>query len=139
MGDHDRAAYCFIEFEDATPNSVFSHSKRYTPEWGSRFEHGFSQIVDWAYKLADLEKSDTFEARFYAKEIESMSILVIGRSDFITESEWKRLQWRRKYVMVNSQYVRCMTFNQLLEEMDFAMNTYPAAVEAEADTQDIDS
>lgn len=136
VGDSERAAYCFIEFEDATKRSVFSQGQRPTSEWGRRFEGGFSQIVDWAYKLADMEKTDEFEARFGSRTIDPMSIIVIGRSRFITPSELKRLEWRRKFVTVHSQQVRCMTYDRLLEEMEYFMDVYPALAKAEADAED---
>lgn len=139
VGDSERNAYCFVEFEDAEKNSVFSQGTRPTSKWGSRFEKGFSQIVDWAYKLADTEKSDSFQERFGSQTIDSMSILVIGRSHFITSSELKRLEWRRKFVTVNSQQIRCMTYDQLLKEFDYFMSIYPAAAEAEAAAKDISS
>lgn len=139
VGDSERNAYCFVEFEDARKSSVFSQGTRPTSKWGSRFEKGFSQIVDWAYKLADAEKTDTFQDRFGSQTIDSMSILVIGRSHFITPSELKRLEWRRKFVMVNSQQIRCMTYDQLLKEFDYSMSIYPAVAEAEAAAKDINS
>src|SRR5271156_3354035 len=46
IGDKDRGAYCLIEFEDAKINSVFQkHSKKATREWGTRFDHGYSQAI----------------------------------------------------------------------------------------------
>lgn len=138
IGDSRRGAYCFIEFEDAKKDSVFLPGQRFVSEWSPRFEHGFSQIVDWAYKLNDIEKSvDTFEAKFGFRIIDPMSILVIGRTRFLSPSEINRLNWRWKHVIVNSQQVRCMTYDQLLEEMDYAITTYQAAAEVEAKTKDI--
>jgi len=47
VGDSVKKSYCFIEFEAAAVNSIFvSKPGRNTPEWSSKFERGFSQIVD---------------------------------------------------------------------------------------------
>src|SRR6516165_2935758 len=46
-GDWARRAYVFVEFEDAAPKSIFVRTRRKTLEWSPRFEHGFSQILDW--------------------------------------------------------------------------------------------
>lgn len=130
VGDTKRGAFCFVEFEDAKKNSVFVPRDRFAPEWSPRFEHGFSQLVDWAYKMHDMEKSvETFEERFGTRITDFMSLLVIGRDSFLETREVNRLKWRCHKVVVNSQKVRCMTFDQLLQEMEYAVNTYPAAAE----------
>jgi hypothetical protein len=132
VGDSRRNAYCFVEFEDAKKNSIFTPSSRATSNWAARFEHGFSQIVDWIYKLSDTEKSDAFEDRFGARSIDAMCILVVGRSAFLTEPEHQRILWRERHVVVHSQKIRCMTYDQLLEELSFILTTYPEAAVADA-------
>ncbi|CAA9571750.1 MAG: hypothetical protein AVDCRST_MAG88-2402 [uncultured Thermomicrobiales bacterium] len=52
-GDSSKNAFCLIEFEDGKPNSIFTLRGRRAREWASRFERGFSQIVDWLWKLDD--------------------------------------------------------------------------------------
>jgi Domain of unknown function (DUF4263) len=47
VGDTTRHQYCFIEFEDARASSIFRKVSKATPEWAPRFEHGFSQLLDW--------------------------------------------------------------------------------------------
>lgn len=44
VGDSKNNAFAFIEFEDALADSIFE-KKKPTPDWSSRFEHGFSQLV----------------------------------------------------------------------------------------------
>lgn len=126
VGDKNRGAFCFVEFEDATKKSVFVERERSVPEWSPRFEHGFSQLVDWAFKLHDMEKSvETFEAKFGTRITDFMSLLVIGRDSFLEQREVNRLKWRCDKVVVNSQKIRCITFDQLLHEMNYAITTYP--------------
>ncbi len=130
VGDTRRGAFLFVEFEDAKKDSVFVSRGRFVPEWSPRFEHGFSQLVDWAFKVHDMEKSvDTFEAKFGTRITDFMSMLVIGRDSFLETCELNRLKWRCHNVVVDSQQVRCMTYDQLLLEMEYAVNTYPAAAE----------
>jgi hypothetical protein len=70
VGDSVKRAYCFVEFEDAGPGSLFvKQGKKATREWSARFDHGCSQIIDWFYRLDDLKKSDAFAARFGARSI----------------------------------------------------------------------
>jgi|GEM_PF-348882 hypothetical protein len=127
VGDSGRNAYCFIELEDAKRNSIFTPSSRATPDWATRFEHGFSQIVDWLYKLSDTEKSDAFENRFCARSIDVMCILLVGRSAFISQPERRRILWRERHVVVHSQKIRCLTYDQLREEFSYILTTYPKA------------
>lgn len=52
IGDSDNQAYCFIEFEDAQPTSIFTTQKtKFQSEFSYRLEHGYSQIIDWFYLL----------------------------------------------------------------------------------------
>ena len=62
VGDASSHAYCFIEFEDATETSIFKKTPKLTPEWSPRFEHGFSQLVDWILWLEN-NKGNTCERR----------------------------------------------------------------------------
>jgi hypothetical protein len=65
VGDSVKNAYCFVEFEDAGPNSLFvKQGTKATREWSPRFDHGYSQIIDWFYKLAELLLVDAFEGDF---------------------------------------------------------------------------
>lgn len=119
IGDSVRKTFCFVEFEDAKKDSIFQKtSGRATPKWSNRFEQGFSQIVDWMYKLADLEKSDAFETRFGTRSIDFMGALIIGRDKYLSASENRRLKWREKFVLINSQRVHCLTFDELLQVLE---------------------
>lgn len=126
VGDSVTKTYGFIEFEDAGPTSVFvQRGAKATPEWSPRFERGFSQIVDWFYKLDDMEKTDEFEARFGARSIAFFGLLVIGRSEVLGPREQRRLAWRQARVVVNSQRVRCVTFDQLAAALSRQLANYP--------------
>jgi hypothetical protein len=133
IGDSKNSAFCFVEFEDAKENSIFTKGTRATPDWAYRFEHGFSQLVDWMYKLYDMEKSDEFENRFNARSIDVMGALIIGRSHALNQADKRRLKWREKFVLVNSQRIRCLTYDELFEEMEFRLNAYQAAIKTDLD------
>lgn len=139
IGDSRRNAYCFVELEDAKKNSIFiKRSSRATPDWAMRFEHGYSQIIDWNYKLDDMEKSDSFEDRFGTRSIDSFCILVIGRSNFLSPQEKRRLRWRERHVVVRSQQIRCFTYDELLTELEEILNISSLAYAAEQETKDVD-
>src|SRR5208282_4439787 len=48
VGDSVNHSFLFTEWEDATVASLFrQQGKKATPEWSPRFEHGYSQLIDW--------------------------------------------------------------------------------------------
>ena len=118
VGDWEKGAYCFIEFEDARKGSVFSTAgEKATREWGRRFEHGYSQIVDWAHKLDGLSRSQELLGRFGRYEVNYEMVLLIGRHHHLDEGERQRLRWRSDKVSVNTRKVHCMTFDGLLAQL----------------------
>ena len=125
-GDSRRHAYVFLEFEDAGADSIFVKKKgKTTSEWSPRFEHGFSQIVDWFYKLNDMEKTAEFEERFGKPHIEYMGLLVIGKGQTLKPGELHRLQWRQEKVLINSNKVHCITFDQLYQDLLERLDAFP--------------
>lgn len=131
VGDSVKNAFCFIEFEDAGSRSLFvKQGRKATREWSPRFEHGYSQIIDWFYKLDDMEKSDDFAARFGARSISFMGILVVGRDHHLRPGEKARLDWRRENVAVRSKSIQCVTFDGLLEDLHGRLQTFTLAADA---------
>lgn len=117
VGEKDRGAYCLIEFEDAANNSVFQkQGVKVTREWGRRFDHGYSQAIDWVHKLDDLKRSNSILARFDQHEITYEMVLVVGRDKHLEAGEKQRLNWRSDNVLVGSKKIQCMTFDGLLSQ-----------------------
>lgn len=51
-GSSTARQFTLVELEDARENSVFEAVKgRDYPRWSTRFERGFSQLVDWAWRI----------------------------------------------------------------------------------------
>ena len=118
IGDSETNHYCFIEFEDAKKNSIFQTSRgRYLPDWSPRFEHGFSQISDWFWKLSDVQQTGGFEDRFGTRNINYYGILIIGRGHFLDPIAIKRLKWRQENILINSKHIYYYTFDKLLESL----------------------
>lgn len=117
VGEWATRTYSFIEFEDARRESIFARQgQKATREWGRRLDHGYSQIVDWFHKLAGLLPSTEMLARFGHYEIHYEAVLVIGRDHHLDAGERQRLTWRSEYVVVNSKKIRCLTYDELLNE-----------------------
>ena len=116
IGDSQNRSYCFVEFEDAQSNSIFTTKQtKYKSEFSYRFEHGFSQIIDWFYRLNQVSAAQ-MEERFGASKIDFHGVLVVGRNHFLNDSDnFDRLTWRSNNVIVNSKRIRVITYDTLLE------------------------
>jgi hypothetical protein len=136
-GDSKNHAFTFIEFEDARPDGIFARKRgKTTPVWSPRFEQGFSQLVDWFYKLHDEGNTAAFEDRFGARTIRHLGLLVIGRGgDGFGIREQQRLRWRQEHVLINSKHVLCKTFDQLCDELHDRLERYPLASKAEGEAR----
>ena len=64
-------------------DSIFSKTTSSTPEWSQRFEHGFSQIVDWVLWLDNQRGMAAYTSRFGTSPIEFAALLVIGRDRYL--------------------------------------------------------
>jgi hypothetical protein len=126
VGDSVRKVYGFIEWEEATRNSLFRpQGKKATPEWSSRVERGFSQIVDWLWKLDDMAKTGDFLSRFNSPQIQVFGLLVVGRELWLTHPrEQQRWEWRAKKVLVNSHPVHLVTYDRLYRDLRDTLNWF---------------
>lgn len=123
IGDGTRGAFCLVEFENATPASVFRRSRRALPEWSARFQAGFSQIVDWFWKLSELQHTPDF-AREFGPAGNFVGVLVVGRSADLSPREMARLHWFRHNVLVNSKRIYCCTFDELYSDLLERLEVY---------------
>src|SRR5262249_24506912 len=81
-GDNEANAYTLIELEDAQEYSILSKlaKGKTMKRWSPRFEHGFSQLVDWAWRLsAEAGTSEAFHRIFGGHHPVIHVVLVIGR------------------------------------------------------------
>jgi hypothetical protein len=118
VGDSQNHQYCFVEFEDAAATSIFKKAARATPDWSQRFEHGFSQIIDWILWLDNQRGTAAYTSRFGVSPIQFVALLVIGRDRFLEEAPLReRLTWRSEQVVVASRKVNCVTYDRLYREL----------------------
>jgi hypothetical protein len=131
IGDSVSRAYTFVELEDPGPKSLFVRRVgKATREWSPRFDHGYSQIVDWFYKLQVMTDAPDMEARFGRRAIDYTGVLIVGRDRRMDPGEQLRLKWRREHSIVNSKRIICVTYDQLLEDLTFRLDMYTLAVQA---------
>lgn len=132
VGSRKAREYLVIELEDGQPNSVFAKLPgKATKEWSRRFDHGFSQLVDWFYHLDDFKKATNFKSHFGTGHIKFVGLLIVGRDTELTESDRERLEWRTEKVKVDSHTIDCMTFDDLHRYLQLRIGFYPAAAKLE--------
>jgi hypothetical protein len=131
IADSSTRACTFVELEDAGPRSLFvKHGDKAIREWSPRFDHGYSQLVDWFHKLQDMTHTATMEARLGKRGIDYTGVLVVGRDQHMRAGERERLRWRREHVIVNSKRIFCVTYDELLEDLEFRLDWYGPVAEA---------
>jgi Domain of unknown function (DUF4263) len=118
LGDFERQTFCAIELEDAGPKSVFQRvGKKATKEWGRRFEHGFSQLVDWFYAWDDHKSTAGFAKHFGHGHVRFTGMLVIGRTNDIEPADHRRLRFRTDKVLIDSHQIYCRTYDDLYDSL----------------------
>ncbi|WP_413173792.1 Shedu immune nuclease family protein [Anabaena azotica] len=138
VADRQKKKFVFVEFEDATENSIFkiksknSDSANTSYEWSSRYEHGVSQVIDWYYRMDDYERTYKFEEYFGHREVNYTGLLVIGRDKFLQQyGLMQRFRWRSSKTIINSKPLHCITFDQLLQESIEKLSTLKASDQLE--------
>ncbi|NHB09266.1 Shedu immune nuclease family protein [Burkholderia cepacia] len=132
VGDSRSETFLLVEFEDAKPESLFvKNGTKTTPEWAPRLEHGFSQVLDWFWKLSDMEKTDDYENRFGARHVAIHGLVVVGRDQTLQSREKARLKWRQDHTIVHSKKVSVITFDQLARDLKYRLSRYPEAAKVE--------
>ena len=119
-GDSEANAYTLVEFEDAQEHSIFSRLQagKTMKRWSPRFEHGFSQHIDWAWRIsAEGESSAAFRRIFSDDNPAIHLLLVIGRDADLTTDDLTRLRWRAKHTSLGQFRMSCFTFDSLLQSV----------------------
>jgi hypothetical protein len=116
-GDSETNAYTLIEFEDAQQYSVLTklETGKTMKRWAPRFEHGFSQLVDWAWRLTTEGTSSAAYGRIFGQNSATIHLLLIGGRDAdLTEDDLDRLSWRANNMSLGSFRMSCLTFDGVL-------------------------
>lgn len=77
-----------------------------------------------------MKKSDAFAALFGARSITYKGILIIGRERDLLPGGRERLEWRRNNVVVASQKIECVTFDELAEDLQDRLEMFPLSSQA---------
>ncbi len=126
IGDQKNKQYCFIEFEDAKSNSIFNvTATKATPDWSIRYDHGFSQLIDWILWIENNKGNTAYTSRFRAASIQFIMLLVIGRDrDLADPALRERFDWRSESIVVASKKVHCITYDKLYDDLSTRLRIF---------------
>ena len=116
VGDSVNGQFTLVELEDAAKESVFRRDpKRQFPRWAPRYEAGFSQLVDWTWRIEhEKPPSIILQSVFGTTSPKIHYVLVIGRDRWISAAEGARLEWRRRYNGIHGQQTTIWTYDDFL-------------------------
>ena len=118
--DSEANAYTLVEFEDAQEYSIFSRPPegKTMKRWSPRFEHGFSQLVDWAWRLSSEGESSAAFRRIFGDDNPTIHLLlVVGRDADLNKDDLTRLRWRANHVVLGQYRMTCFTFDGFLHSI----------------------
>lgn len=115
VGNAAARQFTLVELEDARETSLFEPAPgRDYPRWSARFERGFSQIVDWAWRIDhERQPSVTLEAAFGTGDPQIHYLLVIGRDRWIGAAGRARLDWRQRHNGISGERTTVWTYDDL--------------------------
>ncbi|MBL8210650.1 MAG: DUF4263 domain-containing protein [Bryobacterales bacterium] len=118
VGDSSARNYMLIEFEDGTPDGVFTQKRhKATPDWSARFERAHSQIVDRLWKLEDLRHTASFASTFGGRDARFEGLIVIGKGMNLAPQEQQRLQWRNRRTLIDSNPLWSVSFEEAARDI----------------------
>jgi hypothetical protein len=115
-GHLQQQRFVLVEFEDGGRHSLFGpRGTNQMRDWSSRFEHGFGQLVDWAWARGDVGNTQIFQSAFECNDMYPIFVLICGRDAFMDATERKRFAWRYHNVDLGGAKAACLTYDGLFQ------------------------
>jgi len=115
-GHLQQQRFVLVEFEDGTKNSLFGPNEtNQMRDWSRRFEHGFGQLIDWAWARTDAGNTQIFQNAFECSDMYPIFVLICGRDAFMNTTERKRFTWRYNNVDLGGAKATCLTYDGLFQ------------------------
>jgi hypothetical protein len=94
VGNDKSRRFVLIEFEDGNNDSLFKGGTGQYRYWSPRLEHGFGQIIDWAWAKHSHPADPVFTNTFGGKVADDCYVVVCGRSPAPGTLEEQRFTFR---------------------------------------------
>ena len=119
LGNDSQRRFGLIEFEDAEENSIFKGGTAQYRYWSPRLEHGFGQILDWAWVRSDHPNDTVLLSGFGGSIAASAYAVICGRDASLRDDvERKRFRHRRDFLRVEGQPALVLTYDEMVRDME---------------------
>ena len=119
VGNDYARTFAMVEFESAEETSLFKRGTAQYRYWGSALEHGFGQVIDWAWVRDDHPNDTVLHAAFGGAIAKSVFAVICGRdAGIVGPMERRRFDHRRYLVTVAGHSVEIMTYDGMVRRMD---------------------
>ena len=119
LGNNSQRKFGLVEFEDADENSIFSRGTTQYRYWAPRLEHGFGQILDWAWVRYDHPNDSVLLNGFGGLITASAYAVICGRDASLRDDvERKRFRHRRDNLKVEGQPALVLTYDEMILNME---------------------
>ena len=126
LGNSRTRGFVLVEFEGAGEHSLFSKLKktRQYRSFAHPLEHGFGQIVDWAWLKNDNPNAITLTNAFGGAINSSAYLLICGRDQGIVDDlERRRFEYRRHHTNISGIPVHTLTYDDMVRELRQTLET----------------
>jgi hypothetical protein len=115
VGNLRQKSFVFVEFEAGRDDSLFGpNGTNQMRDWSRQLEHGFGQLVDWAWAIQDAGHTTIFKNAFECDDLSAIYLLVCGRDSSMNSIEKKRFFWRSKNITLTGKIATTLTYDDLL-------------------------
>jgi hypothetical protein len=119
LGNDALRQFGLIEFEDAMSNSIFKKGTKQYRYWSPRIEHGFSQVIDWAWVRSDHPNDSVLVSGFGGVITTSAYAVICGRKASLKDViEEKRFAHRRSSLKVEGHPALVLTYDEMVRQME---------------------
>jgi len=116
VGNHKSRKFVLVEFEDGNHDSLFKGGTKQYRYWSPRLEHGFGQIIDWAWAKHTHPGDLAFTNSFGGKVADDCYIVICGRNPAVGSLEEQRFDYRRS-IKMNGINAQLYTYDDMVNAM----------------------
>jgi hypothetical protein len=116
VGNHASRKFVLVEFEDGREDSLFKGGPSQYRHWSDRLEHGFGQVIDWAWLKQSHAQSPILRSNFGGHIAVDCYVVVCGRSPAGGSLEEERFDFRRRMGIIGIDF-QLFTYDDMVNAM----------------------
>jgi len=116
VGNNMARKFVLVEFEDGRSDSLFKGGTQQYRHWSPRLEHGFGQVIDWAWAKHSYPTDVVFTNAFGGKVADDCYVVICGRDPPRGSLEEQRFDFRRS-IKLNGITFQLYTYDDMVNAM----------------------